>query len=270
MSDLRKIRVQHVSLDELGKEIREDVDVLTDADAVTMDGKKLIDGVKDLINGRVDELVNGAPKALDTLKELADELTSNKSNVQTIINKLDKKLDKNGDADGLFVANSGGGSIWSSGNRELKHWIDDFHKRTIENKDNIASNKGKIDEINANLPKYLLKSEQKTQLSQLVGDSNHRTVTDGEKSTWNNKVDKVSGKGLSTNDYDATAKKKIDNLTSTNSYNEATTSARGYMSANDKVKLNDCMRCKVLTQVQYDALSSTDKNRADTLYFIKK
>lgn len=29
-------------------------------------------------------------------------------------------------------------------------------------------------------------------------------------------------------------------------------------------------RCKVLTQSEYDRLSSTEKNRADTLYFIKK
>lgn len=29
-------------------------------------------------------------------------------------------------------------------------------------------------------------------------------------------------------------------------------------------------RCRVLTQSEYDALSSTEKNRADTLYFIKK
>ena len=29
-------------------------------------------------------------------------------------------------------------------------------------------------------------------------------------------------------------------------------------------------RCRVLTQSQYDSLSSTEKNRADTLYFIKK
>lgn len=35
-------------------------------------------------------------------------------------------------------------------------------------------------------------------------------------------------------------------------------------------KDSELKRCKVLTQSEYDALSSTEKNRADTLYFIKK
>ena len=37
----------------------------------------------------------------------------------------------------------------------------------------------------------------------------------------------------------------------------------------DKSEIADFKRCIVLTQAEYDALSSTDKNRADTLYFIK-
>lgn len=37
----------------------------------------------------------------------------------------------------------------------------------------------------------------------------------------------------------------------------------------NKVK-DECKRIKVLTQAEYDALSSTEKNRADTLYFIKE
>lgn len=37
----------------------------------------------------------------------------------------------------------------------------------------------------------------------------------------------------------------------------------------DKTEIADFKRCIVLTQAEYDALSNTDKNRADTLYFIK-
>ena len=40
-----------------------------------------------------------------------------------------------------------------------------------------------------------------TKLSDLEADTTHRTVTDSEKQSWNNKVDSVTGKGLSTNDY---------------------------------------------------------------------
>lgn len=55
-----------------------------------------------------------------------------------------------------------------------------------------------------------------TKLSDLESDAEHRTVTDDEKAKWNRpidisgKVDKVDGKALSTNDYDNTAKAKVD------------------------------------------------------------
>lgn len=38
----------------------------------------------------------------------------------------------------------------------------------------------------------------------------------------------------------------------------------------DKTDIADHKRCIILTQSEYDALSSTEKNHADTLYFIKK
>lgn len=78
----------------------------------------------------------------------------------------------------------------------------------------------------------------KTKLSEMTSDATHRTVTDAEKTTWNNKVDKVSGKGLSTNDFTTAYKNKLNNLSSTATGNEATTSNRGYMSAADKKKLD--------------------------------
>lgn len=56
------------------------------------------------------------------------------------------------------------------------------------------------------------KSELPTKLSQLQEDENHRTVTDKEKEKWNNKVDKVAGKHLSTNDYTNEDKKKLDSI----------------------------------------------------------
>lgn len=50
------------------------------------------------------------------------------------------------------------------------------------------------------------------------------------------KVDKVSGKGLSTNDYTTEEKSKLAGL---NNYGKATTSADGLMSSIDKSKLDD-------------------------------
>ena len=41
------------------------------------------------------------------------------------------------------------------------------------------------------------KLDIKTKLSELTDDSTHRTVTDSEKSTWNNKLSSVSGQDIS-------------------------------------------------------------------------
>lgn len=59
---------------------------------------------------------------------------------------------------------------------------------------------------------YALKTSIPTKLSQLTEDSTHRLVTDTEKATWNNKVDKVEGKGLSTNDFTNELKSKLDGI----------------------------------------------------------
>ena len=68
------------------------------------------------------------------------------------------------------------------------------------------------DDLNDTLQNYALKTSIPTKLSQLTEDSTHRLVTDTEKATWNNKVDKVSGKGLSTNDFTNELKTKLDGI----------------------------------------------------------
>ena len=43
-------------------------------------------------------------------------------------------------------------------------------------------------------------------------DASHRFVTDAEKTAWNGKVDKVAGKGLSTNDYTTAEKNSLADI----------------------------------------------------------
>lgn len=88
MSELRKVRVQHAERQSDGSIKKEDVDIYTDAEAVTMDGKKLKERVGELIDGRIEELIDGAPAELDTLKEISEELQKNQSSVTTILKKL--------------------------------------------------------------------------------------------------------------------------------------------------------------------------------------
>lgn len=89
MSDLRKVRVQHAERQSDGSIKKEDVDIYTDAEAVTMDGKGLKERVGELIDGRIEELIAGAPAELDTLKEISEELQKNQSGVSTILKKLE-------------------------------------------------------------------------------------------------------------------------------------------------------------------------------------
>ncbi len=51
-----------------------------------------------------------------------------------------------------------------------------------------------------------------TKLADLADDTTHRTVTDTEKATWNNKVTQIEGKQLSTNDFTDEYKTKLDNI----------------------------------------------------------
>ena len=175
-----------------------------------------------------------------------------------------------------------------------------------------------------------------TKLSELTDDSTHRLVTDAQRKAWDGKVNKVDGKGLSTNDYTDEDKNKLNGIdlskyvtdekftgvtnealgksdaalqrsdaalqkssvneeyinqvdTKANDARDNAKKASSHAAANsaridavvskvkeelskkaDKTEIVDFKRCIVLTQTEYAALSNTDKNRADTLYFIKE
>lgn len=163
-------------------------------------------------------------------------------------------------------------------------------KQTVNNIDT------KIVAVNQALSTKANKSDIKTKLSEMTDDSTHRLVTDAEKSTWNNKLSSISGQDVSrakTKGYgSASAWQSISNSrdledwigdfdkrtreNQSNISNKASKSdLSNYANKNDlsncvkKSDLSDFKRCKVLTQSEYDALSTTEKNRADTLYFIK-
>ena len=153
---------------------------------------------------------------------------------------------------------------------------------TNEDKAQIAESKLKINEFNQYIENINAKAEQalehnaeldnnkadrteiKTKLSEMTDDSTHRTVTDAEKSTWNNKVDKsqITDDYLTYDSETIPSSKALVELA--NLINES------FNDTVNKSEIADFKRCVVLTQTQYNNLSSTEKNRADTLYFIKE
>lgn len=126
---------------------------------------------------------------------------------------------------------------------------------------------------------YAKKTDIKTSLSQMTQSSSYRTVTDSEKSTWNNKLSTVSGQDVSrakTKGYSsASSWTSVGSSRDVEDWigdfdkrtRENKTAISGKVNQSDIV---DMKKCKILTQSEYDALSSTEKNRADTLYFIKE
>ena len=79
----------------------------------------------------------------------------------------------------------------------------------------------------------------------------------------NNKVDKVAGKNLSTNDFTTALKDKLDSLSNT-SYSPATESADGLMSSTDKTKLDN-----IEEGAQKNTVSAADITAVNTALDLK-
>ena len=129
---------------------------------------------------------------------------------------------------------------------------------TDSDKQTVGSIDSKIAAVNQSLSTKAKTSDIKTKLSEMIDDSTHRLVTDTEKSTWNSKASKSD------------IKTSLSQLTSDSTHRTVTDAEKSTWSSKvSKSEIADFKRCKILTQSEYDALSSTEKNRADTLYFIK-
>lgn len=105
---------------------------------------------------------------------------------------------------------------------QLVDYVKKIEGKGLSSNDYTNVDKAKVDAIPPNpkytdttydLSGYAKRTEVKNSLSEMTSDSTHRTVTDTEKKTWNNKVDKVEGKSLSTNDFTNELKAEIDKIT---------------------------------------------------------
>lgn len=138
MSNLKKIRVQHVDRDAKGVEIKTDVDVITDADCITMDDGDLRSGVKKMIDDRIGEVIDGAPEELDTLKEIATELEKNQSGVSTILNKMNDKLEAK-DLEGYAKT--------TEVDKKLKSKVSVVNGKGLSSNDYTNTDKAKVDAL---------------------------------------------------------------------------------------------------------------------------
>lgn len=175
-------------------------------------------------------------KAYATKKEVSDSL-------QNILNEAIKTnlSDMTGDSEHRTVSDA-----------EKATWnnkVDKVDGKTLSSNDYTNVDKAKVNAIPPNpkytdtipdLTPYAKKAELKENLSDFKEDAEHRTVSDTEKETWNNKVDKEEGKALSSHDYTATDKAKVDAIPEDPKYTDTIPDLSPYAKkAELKSKLSD-------------------------------
>lgn len=118
---------------------------------VSGDMASVLAQAKEYADGKVNGLVNGAPEAMDTLKELADAIAENAGIMDALNSAIGNKVDK---VDG----------------------------KGLSSEDYTSAEKTKL----AGLSNYTHPSSHAA--SMITQDSTHRFVSDTEKSTWNAKL----------------------------------------------------------------------------------
>lgn len=110
------------------------------------------------------------------------------------------------------------------------------------------------------------KTELKTKLSEMTDDSTHRLVTDTEKTTWNNKLDSVSGKDISRSKTKGYNTSNTWSSLSTNRDLEDWIGDFDKRTRENKEVISNVAKIVVLTESEYRALSNKDQN---TIYFVR-
>ena len=134
---------------------------------------------KEYVDKAVEQILNGSPEALDTLKELADALGNDPNFAATVTKQLGQKVDK--------VTGKG-----------------------LSTEDYTTADKQKLAGIAAGANNYQHPaSHPATMISE---DATHRFVTDTEKSAWSGKADKTTASASAAGLMSAADKQKLDGV----------------------------------------------------------
>ena len=134
---------------------------------------------KEYVDKAVEQILNGSPEALDTLKELADALGNDPNFAATVTKQLGQKVDK--------VTGKG-----------------------LSTEDYTTAEKQKLAGIAAGANNYVHPSSHPATMIQ--EDASHRFVSDTEKSTWNDKASTAVASQSAAGLMSAPDKKKLDDL----------------------------------------------------------
>lgn len=134
---------------------------------------------KEYVDKAVEQILNGSPEALDTLKELADALGNDPNFAATVTKQLGQKVDK--------VTGKG-----------------------LSTEDYTTAEKQKLAGIAAGANNYQHPASHPATMIQ--EDASHRFVTDTEKSAWGGKADKTAASASAAGLMSAADKQKLDGV----------------------------------------------------------
>ena len=144
---------------------------VTDIQITSWDSKPTITDV----DSRINTIIGSAPDTLDQLNEIATALGNDPNFATTIMTELGTKVDK-------------------------------VIGKQLSTEDYTTTEKTKL----LTLANYSHPANHNADI--IIQDSNNRFVTDTQVTSWDNKVDSIIGKQLSTEDYTTTEKTKLNGL----------------------------------------------------------
>lgn len=145
---------------------------------------------KEYVTQKMSEIVNSAPEALDTLKELAAALNNDSNFATNIITQLGTKVDK---VEGKQLSTEDFTAVLKTSLESLPEEISSKYVKP-----------------SGGIPKTDLSSEVQASLNK--ADSAMQDISTATQAALDGKVDKVTGKQLSTNDYSAEEKSTVAQL----------------------------------------------------------
>ena len=197
---------------------------------------------KEYIDKAVEQILNGSPEALDTLKELADALGNDPNFAATVTKQLGQKVDK--------VTGKG-----------------------LSTEDYTTAEKQKLAGIAAGANNYQHPASHPATM--IAQDETHRFITDAERKAWNEKPGENMASTTTAGLMSAADKQKLDGVaTGANNYvhpasHPATMIAEDathrFVSDTEKSTWNDKASTAVASQSAAGLMSAADKKKLDDL-----
>lgn len=202
------------------------------AHTTTLDAKNITiesQNITDILDGKIAALVNSAPETLDTLGELADAMETNSDAIEALEVIATSKAPQsaldatNADVAELqtLVGDTSVSTQIADAIANQEHFSGDYNDlinapditedtdgnmTVVDDKGNIIL---RVDEAGVHTTALSLNGRD---VNDIIGDHTGDSIVHisaAERSAWNNKVDKVAGKGLSANDFTDAEKAKL-------------------------------------------------------------